>query len=220
MRKLLLLRPDPGLSISAARAREMRLEVVTCPLFRVEPVAWQAPDPEEYDALLLTSANAARHGGTGLAALRRLPVHAVGGATADAARTAGFEIASVGTGDVVDLLASLPRSLRLLHLAGEDRRPLPEDRKIDRRIVYRASEIEAPDLPPLGGFVVAVHSPRAGARLAGLADSRDRTAIAAISEAAAEAVGEDWERVAVADRPNEPSLLALAALLCHTSPPK
>ncbi len=45
MRKLLLLRPEPGLSASAERARALGLEVIACPLFRVEPVEWQAPIP-------------------------------------------------------------------------------------------------------------------------------------------------------------------------------
>jgi uroporphyrinogen-III synthase len=72
-------------------------------------------------------------------------------------------------------------------------------------------------LPPLQGLVAAVHSPRAGARLAELSAERDRTAIAAISPAAAEACGTGWERVECAVRPDDDSLLAVAALLCHTS---
>ena len=80
--------------------------------------------------------------------------------------------------------------------------------------------IEQPGLPPIDGLVVAVHSPRAGARLAELEDQRARTAIAAISVAAANATGGGWERVEIAERPNDSSLLALAASLCHTSPPR
>jgi uroporphyrinogen-III synthase len=219
MRKLLLLRPEPGLSASAERAREMGLEVVTCPLFRVEPVEWSAPDIAGYDGLLLTSANAIRHGGHGLEALKSLAVHAVGAATAEAAEEAGFDVVAIGSGDLGDLLAELPSSLRLLHLAGEDRRHAPGDRKIDALIVYRSVPIDAPDLPNLEGLVAAVHSPRAGRRLAELGAARDRTAIAAISAAAAEACGGGWERVEVAERPDDSSLLALAATLCHTSPP-
>lgn len=216
MRKLLLLRPEPGLSASAMRARQMGLEVIACPLFRIEPVAWEAPEPALYDALLLTSANALRCGGPGLAALKALPVHAVGAATADAARQAGFELASIGEGNVGDLLAKLPATTRLLHLTGEDHRESGRD----RRIVYRSALIDEPGLPPLDGLVVAVHSPRAGARLAELAERRGRTAIAAISGVAAEAAGAGWERVQAAEQPNDSSLLALAVLLCHTSLPK
>jgi uroporphyrinogen-III synthase len=218
MRRLLLLRPEPGLSASVERAEALGLEAVACPLFRVEPVEWQAPEPAQYDALLLTSANAVRYGGPGLEGLRALAVHAVGPATADAARAVGFEVATVGQADIVDLLDQLPQGIRLLHLAGEDHRQV-DDERIDRRIVYRSATIAKPDLPPLAGLVAAVHSPRAGARLAELAERRDATAIAAISAAAAEACGAGWESVEAADSPSDESLLALAARLCHTSSP-
>lgn len=220
MRKLLLLRPEPGLSASAERAQQMGMEVIPCPLFRIEPVAWVAPDAAGYDALLLTSANAIRHGGTQLDMLKALPVHAVGTATADAARAAGLRVASTGDGSVADLLTSLPNTMRLLHVAGEDYRDADGRQHIDRRIAYRSATIEHPCLPPLDGLVVALHSPRAGSRLAQLTDKHERTAIAAISAAAAEAAGHGWERVEIAGQPDDPSLLALAAMLCHTSPPR
>ena len=197
----------------------MGLEVITCPLFRVEPVEWAAPDPAGYDALLMTSANAVRHGERGLERLKALPVHAVGTATAAAARDAGFQVETTGRGNAAELLASLPPSLRLLHLAGEDRREVEKGHQIDVRLVYRSAPIEVPGLPPLDGLIVAVHSPRAGARLAELAGNRSKTAVAVISAAAARACGSGWERVEVAERPDDSSLLALAAMLCHTSPP-
>ena len=62
-----------------------------------------------------------RFGGPGLAALRGLPVHAVGEATAAAARASGFDVASVGYAGVERLVGALDPKLRLLHLAGEDR---------------------------------------------------------------------------------------------------
>ena len=219
MRKLLLIRPEPGLSASAERAQALGLDVLRCPLFRVEPVAWQAPDPSAFDALLLTSANAVRHGSCELDRLRTLPVQAVGGATAAIAREAGFRVETVGEGDIVDLLDKLSAALRLLHLAGEDHRDV-SDPRIERRIVYRSTIIAQPDLPPLQGLVIAVHSPRAGRRLSELAADRSATAIAAISPAAAEACGTGWEQVEAADQPNDNSLLALAARLCHTSSPQ
>jgi uroporphyrinogen-III synthase len=145
-----------------------------------------------------------------------LPVQAVGAATAEAARNAGFTVEAIGDGDVSDLLGALPPGLRLLHLTGEDHRPSAAD----RIVAYRAAEIDRPPLPDLEGLIIAVHSPRAGRRLAELAMKRERTAIAAISEAAAEAAGPGWEQVDVAEQPNDSSLLALAAMLCHTSAPK
>jgi uroporphyrinogen-III synthase len=219
MRRLLLLRPEPGLSASSERAQAMGLEVVTCPLFEVEPLEWSVPDAAKYDALLLTSANAIRHGSDALEALKSLPVHAVGTATAAAAKDAGFRVLTVGGGDLDDLLTKLPISLRLLHLAGEDRREAASGHQIDSLTVYRSVPIEAPNLPNLEGMVVAVHSPRAGRCLAELTTTHHHTAIAAISTAAAHACGDGWERVEVAERPDDASLLALAATLCHTSLP-
>ena len=219
MRKLLLLRPEPGLSASVERASALGLEVIACPLFEVEPVPWKAPEPAEFDALLLTSANSVRHGGAELDRLKALPVHEVGVATATAAHEAGFSVETVGEGDIADLLSRVPPMLRLLHLAGEDHRAT-DDPRIERRIVYRSAAIAQPQLPSLEGLVVAVHSPRAGMRLAELAEIRGATGIAAISNAAADACGGGWEQVEVADRPNDNSLLALAARLCHTSSPQ
>jgi uroporphyrinogen-III synthase len=197
----------------------MGLEVIACPLFQLESVTWQAPEPGPYEGLLLTSANAVRHGGPGLEKLKSIAVHAVGAATAAAAVEAGFKVETVGEGDVEDLLGSMPASRRLLHLAGEDHRPLDLP-LLDRKIVYRSAAIPDPGLPPLEELVIAIHSPRAGARLAELAGERGRTSIAAISKPAAKAVGDGWERIEVAERPDDSSLLALAAMLCHTSPRK
>jgi uroporphyrinogen-III synthase len=216
VRRLLLLRPEPGLSASLERARALGLDVISCPLFRVEPLDWDAPDPANYDALLLTSANAVRRAGPKLAQLAKLPVLGVGEATAIAARDAGLKVETVGSGNVEDLLATIPTSLRLLHLAGEDYRQV-DDARIDRRIVYRAGAVLDPELPSLDELVIAVHSPRAGTRLAELSDDRSSATIAAISDTAAAACGEGWDEVSISAEPNDKSLLALAASLCHKS---
>ena len=218
MRKLLLLRPEAGLSASAERAKALGLEVIACPLFEIEAVGWDVPGSANFDALLLTSANAVRHAGEGLERLRSLPVHAVGEATASAASAAGLRVVNIGWAGAAELLATLPPSARLLHLAGEHRSRPDSSHRIDTRVVYRSAAIDEPALPSLEGLVAAVHSPRAGARLAELSRTRHRTMIAAISPSAAEACGAGWERVESAVRLDDESLLAVAAMLCHTSP--
>ncbi len=177
---------------------------------------WEVPNPTQYDAVLLTSANAVRHAGPKLTELTGLPVHAVGESTATAARDAGLNVETIGSGNVSDLLSELPTSLRLLHLAGEDHRE-GADGRIARRVTYRSALIADPGLPPLGGLVVAVHSPRAGMRLSELSGERSTAIIAAISDAAAAASGDGWAEITVAAEPNDKSLLALAASLCHKS---
>jgi uroporphyrinogen-III synthase len=223
MRRLVILRPEPGASATVARAREMGLEPVAMPLFEVEPVDWSAPDAGSFDALLLTSANAVRHGREGLRGLRQLPVYAVGEATAAAAREAGFDVAASGESGVERLLGSVAPDLRLLHLCGEDRVEARASQAITAVVVYRSSALPPPpDLQRIEGQVAAVHSPRAGKRLAQLADEagidRRTVRIAAISEAAGSAAGSGWERCEAAVTPDEAALLALAARLCDNRP--
>jgi uroporphyrinogen-III synthase len=119
---LLILRPEPGASATAERARAMGLEAVRAPLFEVVPVEWQAPAQEDFDALLMTSANAARHGGAQLERLKQLPCYAVGVVTADAARAAGWSEVRAGDGDAARVaeIAAEAGVGRLLHLCGQD----------------------------------------------------------------------------------------------------
>ncbi|MES2137698.1 MAG: uroporphyrinogen-III synthase [Pseudomonadota bacterium] len=216
MRRVLVLRPEPGASATVQRALKRGIDAIAVPLFRVERVAWQAPDPARFDGLLLTSANAVRHGGEQLKSLRGLKVFAVGEATAEAAREAGFDVASSGDGGVDRLLGAVDPGLRLLHLTSEDRRESAAARQaIEPVAVYRAIPIEDPDLSAATGTVALVHSPRAGRRFAQLTERRASIAIAAFSEAAAEAVGGGWESVQAAPQPNDDALLALAARLCN-----
>jgi uroporphyrinogen-III synthase len=221
MRRLLVLRPEPGARATVERARQRGLEAIAAPLFEIEPVAWDVPDPTSFDGLLLTSANALRHGGPGIEALRGLPVYAVGESTAEAARSAGFIIARTGASGLDDLLDSIAPGLALLHLCGEHRRePSAALHLITRVTTYRSRTLEAPDLGAAPGTVALVHSPRAGERLAALVAARGTMRIAAISPAAAAAVGDGWDMVGTAQQPNDDALLALAARLCNKSSPQ
>lgn len=220
MRRVLVLRPEPGASATVERALERGLDATATPLFKIESVPWQAPDPGGFDALLVTSANAVRCAGIQLEKFLPLPVYAVGEMTSQAARERGFVIAATGNRGVDRLIDCIPPSLRLLHLGGEDRRD-PSDRAAITVIpVYRASEVERPDLRLAKGAVMLIHSPRAGRRLAELVKDRGNILIAAISRAAAEATGTGWEAVEAAGEPNDDALLALAARLCNKPVPK
>ena len=219
---ILILRPEPGASESAARARALGLEPVVAPLFEVRPVAWDLPESAP-EALLLTSANAARRGGPQLATLRGLPCYAVGEATAEAAGAAGFEDVRIGPSDgaaAVEMMAA-DGVRRALHLCGRDHVPLQrEGISIERRIVYEA--VAADRLPPAAadalenGALVLLHSPRAAATFAALVPERSAVRLAAISKPAAQAAGEGWAAVAVAPEPRDQPLLELAARLCHS----
>lgn len=221
MRRLLVLRPEPGASMTAERARALGLTAVAAPLFEIEPLEWDAPEAGGFDGLLLTSANAVRHSGERLQGLRGLPVYAVGEATAEAAREAGFSIAATGDGGVDRLLGSIEQDWKLLHLCGEDRRdPLHARQRITNVPVYRACPLDSPDLSAADDAVALIHSPRAGRRFAELVHDRATTIIVAISPVAAEAVGSGWAAVESAPEPNDDALLALAARLCDKPAPK
>ena len=220
MTRLLVLRPQPGADETVERARELGLDAVAIPLFEIEAVAWEAPEPSGFDGLLLTSANALRYGGDQLRSLRGLKVYAVGGATADAARQAGFDVAATGDSGVDRLLGSIEPDLKLLHLCGADRRePTDAKQRVAAITVYRAAPISA-DLGSAAGSVALIHSPRAGRRFAELVSERETIAIAAISDSAADAVGTGWRTVERAEQPTDEALLALAARLCDKPDPK
>lgn len=210
MRPLVVLRPEPGASATADKARALGLEVRCHPLFVAEPIGWELPDGS-FDALLVTSGTAIRLAGK----LPRLPVHAVGEVSAAAARAAGLEVLTVGESGVEGLLERLPNRLKLLHLAGEERiEPIGGRYAITSVTVYRMTSLPLPDAALIEGAVLLIHSPAAGRRLAEASVARERVRVAAISPAAAAACGGGWERCQAAAAPNDRALLSLAAKLC------
>ena len=221
MTRILVLRPQPGAAATVERAQALGLESVAIPLFEVEAVEWEAPDPAGFDGLLLTSANAVRFGGEALNALLGLKVYSIGQATAEAARNAGFAVAATGDAGVERLLKSIEPGLKLLHLCGEDRREAGgATQQISRVTVYCATPVEAPNLDPAENTIALIHSPRAGRRFAELVRERGTIAIAAISQEAADAVDRGWRAVEVAPLPTDEALLALAARLCNKPDPE
>ena len=223
---VLILRPEPAASATAAAAAALGLEPVVAPLFTVAPLAWSPPDPADYDALLLTSANAARHAVAAIAAFRHLPCYAVGPATAAAAREAGLGVTAVGPSDgaaAAALMAEHGRS-RVLHLCGRDHIALSHPGLNLEQVPVYASEAatalpEAAAQAIAAGALVLLHSPRAGSLLADLVPERDTVRLAAISAAAAAAAGEGWASKSVASAPRDEALLELAAKLCNIARP-
>ena len=223
MSRLLILRPQPGADETAQRARALGLEPVVAPLFTIRPLPWQAPEASEVAAVMLTSANAARHGGEGLAPLLGLTCYAVGEATADAARAAGFTDVRVGPEDGVALLMAMEADgvAAALHLCGADHVSFePAEIRIRRIPVYKAEAVaELPEIAAAaldGDPVALLHSPRAARHFAALVGDRSRVTIAAISARTARAAGEGWRTLVVAPRPRDEALLELAAKLCQT----
>ncbi|MBW4330695.1 uroporphyrinogen-III synthase [Stakelama sp. CBK3Z-3] len=219
-RSLVVLRPEPGNSQTARRIEEAGFTAIRLPLFVVRPLPWPAPE-RAHDALILTSANAMRHGGAQLAALTGLPVYAVGPATAMSAQAMGFKVVRTGS-EGVDALLDQARAdgvRRALHLTGRDHRlsripPIAEIREV---YASEACAIDTAATRSLEQQVALVHSPRAGEAFAALADrealNRGKIAIAAISPAAAQAVGGGWRNIAVADAISDAAVIAAATSL-------
>jgi uroporphyrinogen-III synthase len=218
--RVLILRPQPGADESAARARALGLEPVVAPLFTIGPVLWEMPQGG-FDAILLTSANGARHGLR--PELASLLCYAVGEATAEAARAAGAHEVIAGPSDGAAAVALMAQAgvTRALHLCGRDHVALTHPQiSLERRIVYAAEAAGA--LPPEARqaldeeALALLHSPRAAALFASLVADRQHLRLAAISPAVAQAAGPGWAEVHTAAGPRDHALLELAVRLCKT----
>jgi uroporphyrinogen-III synthase len=215
---IVAIRPEPGLSATIAAGRNLGLEIAGIPLSQVEPIAWEPPDSSEIDALLIGSANAIRHGGTQLSALTHLPAYAVGKATENELVLAAFHVAAVGEGGLQSVLDQIPTPNRLLRLAGEERisLELPQGITMIERIVYRVVEhpLSETQMSGMGDNpLILLHSAGSASHFAAEIDrvGLDRSAIslAALGPRIAEAAGDGWSTIHIADRPNDAELLAM-----------
>lgn len=218
-KRALVLRPEPGNGRTVAALRALGVEALGIPLFEIRPLAWAVPAAEDFDALLLTSANAVQSAGEGLAAFAHLPVVAVGAATARAAQATGLRVAVTGQSDAAAAVAAASAFPRLLHLAGREHVVLPG---VERVILYASETVSvAPSrLSAAIDGVVLLHSARAAGQFAALARDlpRARIMLAAISANVAAAAGEGWRRVAIARTPSDAGLIERAAALLAIDP--
>ena len=216
-RRIAVLRPEPGNRVTAAAIEAAGRTAIRLPLFSAAPVAWQPPDPRDFDALILTSANAIRHGGPGLAQLIDLPVHAVGKVTGEAARGLGFHVVTNGDSGAAGLIDRVAASgvRRALHLAGRER--TIEAGGIVARVITVYSSDPLPVAPGeaarLAGSVALVQSARAARRLGEIVSDRGGIALVAVSEAAAMAAGDGWERILVPPAPSSEAMIDAALAL-------
>lgn len=223
MRKILAIRPEPGLSATLQAGRALGLEMVGAALFDIRKVAWRCPDAADIDALLIGSANAILHGGDLLDQLRAKPVYAVGQATADAARGAGFAVAATGSGGLQNVIADIAPPKRLLRISGREHVPLevPDGIEMETVIAYESVALPLdPDL--IGGLgddpVVLLHS-AAAARHFNQECERlqvDKACIdlAVLGPRIASSAGHSWRAIHVSEQPNDRALLEMARQMC------
>jgi len=128
---VLVTRPHPDDEATARSLQARGFEVLRAPMLRFEALPFRDDDEAQYDAVLVTSANALRAVESQLKGHRllTLPVFAVGEHTADAARHAGFNRVTAAKGGAQALLdlvlksvkaKQLKKSAALLYLAGTD----------------------------------------------------------------------------------------------------
>jgi uroporphyrinogen-III synthase len=124
---VLVTRPHPDNEATARALRERGLKVLLAPMLRFEPVAWRDDLDDDFDAVIVTSANALRATEAELGDLHKLPLFAVGEHTADAARRTGFAEVISADGDAEALRERIHESLKateepgkLLYLAGAE----------------------------------------------------------------------------------------------------
>ena len=225
MRPVIVIRPEPGASVTQAAGELIGLNILAIPTWEMFEVRWTAPDPANIDALLIGSANALRHSGTQHVPFAGYPVYAVGEATAALARKMGHQVASVGEGGLQAVIDALPATpIRLLRLAGEEHLPLvlPPHVSVETRIVYRALPLPFPEkliLQLRQGALVLLHSAAAAGHFSAECDHlglpRERIAIAALGPRIAAAAGAGWADCRSAPSPNDAALLALAREMCH-----
>lgn len=234
--RLLVTRPAPDGERTAAALRSRGHEVMLASLLRIEIAAAAPLGPGPWSAVLVTSAHAvealAAH--PRRAEIAALPVFAVGARTAALLRQAGFAQVAGTAADAAELVRQIrerPRMPgRLLYPAGADRsRDLaaelaPDGVVVDTIEVYRAMAKDA--FPPEVAAVLAggaldgiLHFSRRSAevcidcaRAAGLLDRTLRLAHYCLSgRIAAPLAAAGADRVRIAARPREASLIALIA---------
>lgn len=229
--RILITRPAHDAARTAERLKARGHEGVIDALITIEPLPFE-PVSGAFDAVAVTSANALRAMGPKLpAALRSLPLFAVGAQSAEAAREAGFGKVSVGKGDVLALAKTvadeLPSGARVLYLAGSERAHdlaemlTHEEIKTETRIAYRAVPAtrlheNTCALLRSGGIDAVLHySPRSAeiflalVTKAGLVSGARGIRHLCLSDAVAAPLARAGFEVRAAARPEEDALFAL-----------
>ena len=224
-RTVLVTRPEPGASATAARLAQAGFMPVLAPFLQVRPCRVALPPTSRVRAVIAASGNA-------LAlppGFHALPLLAVGDATAARARDAGFQDVRSADGDASDLAALAARLLRpgpvlLATARGEGVRLAAMLRRagfrVHRRAVYASAAVRR--FPPAAAQAIreglhaalffSAATARSFVRLLPPAlrpHLRDTDAVAIGPGVAAALQHLPWRDLRVAVRPNQDGVLAL-----------
>jgi uroporphyrinogen-III synthase len=233
MTRMLVTRPEPDAQVTLARLRALDIDAVAAPLMVRQTLDASLPPPDGFAAMVLTSANAVRSlADRGLLAdYAGLPVLAVGDRTAREAEEAGFLKVGSAAGALGDLINAIRISgLRgplfhptARHQSGDLAKALaPLGVMVATARIYDMVAIEALPDDILAGLTdgsigaVLAYSRRTAEIFAALAArldpaQRSRLAMLCLSEAVAGPLLEShFNRISLADRPDEDAMMALA----------
>ncbi|HXP04463.1 MAG TPA: uroporphyrinogen-III synthase [Stellaceae bacterium] len=229
--RALITRPRAEAEALAVLLGERGIEAVIEPLIEIADGTMALPELDGVQAILCTSANGVRAMARA-SVERRLPVFAVGDATAARARAEGFRHVESAGGDVEDLAYLVGRRLKpqdgkLLHIAGStiagDLAAAlgAEGFTVERAVLYDASPAVALTSATVraigdGAFDFAVFfSPRTAAIFARLAEEAGvlaglRLTVAVSISAAADAMVADlpFRHRIIAEKPTQAALVA------------
>lgn len=219
IRRVWVTRAEPGAARTAERLTALGFTPIVAPLLTLAPLPGAldlVPAPEAVAVLALTSPNGVEAFAPMAPRFRDHPVFAVGDATAEAARAAGFADVRSAAGDIHALArliaAEAPPGPLLAPGAREPAGDLPAllpDRPVQRLPVYAAFETRA--LASDAFDAVMLHSPRAARALAAdlpRAASRSRTAVCISDAAAAPLHPFDFAEIRIAAAPDEAAMLS------------
>ncbi len=226
--RLMITRPREDAEPLARELAALGVSAVIEPLLSIEMSQSDAPDLSGVQALLLTSANGVR-AFVGVSDERRLPVYAVGDASARAAAQAGFENVESASGDVDALTDLVSKKLKtgdgsLLHIAGSkvagDLAGFLCKAGYDYHRVQLYHAARAMALSPEGVSAiknatlegVVLYSPRTAESFVDLVgkaglDCRFLTAFCLSKAVANKARAIDWKKVIVANTPDQAALI-------------
>ncbi len=231
---MLVTRPEPDASETAARLAALDIGAVKAPLLKFTLLQTTLPEPPGFAALAATSTSALRalHDRGEIPRFRHLPLYAVGERTAGAAHALGFAEVISADGNLsalVDLLAQARLEGPILYPAARDqsgdlaRALAPHGVMVITAPVYAMAAAERMDdgvLASLDGGNIAgglFYSRRTAQTFVSLADSRlgreahKQLGMLCLSEAvAAPLLDAHFVRVGLADHPSEEAMMSLA----------
>jgi uroporphyrinogen-III synthase len=231
---MLVTRPEPDATDTAARLAALDIEAAVCPLMTYEALGTSIPDAKGFAAVALTSANAIRAldaRGT-LGAYRNLRTFTVGERTAAQARSHGFtDVVSAGASlaDLAELLAHAKLTGPVFYPSGHDlsgdlaKSLAPYGVMVITAPIYAMNPVSTLPMEVRNSLIsgridaVLLYSRRTAETFVALAgdgigrEVRTRLGMLCLSEAVAEPLVEShFVRISLADYPSEEAMMGLA----------